>query len=46
MKISFDSLKPRVLNYRGYKPFENKSFWEELLYEVSYATYETTVSHF
>ena len=27
-------LKPRVTNYRDYKSFGNKIFWEELLYEL------------
>ena len=29
-KTSFERLKPRVLNYRDYKSFENKLFREEL----------------
>ena len=35
MKTSFDRLKPRVINYRDYKSFENKLFREDLLYELS-----------
>ena len=30
MKTSFERLKPRVINYRDYKSFENKIFREEL----------------
>ena len=35
MKTSFERLKSRVINYRDYKSFENKLFWEDLLYELS-----------
>ena len=38
MKTSFERLNAEVINYRDYKSFENKLFWEELLYELSNAT--------
>ena len=40
MKTSFERLKPRVINYRGYKSFESNLFWEELLFELSNSTLE------
>ena len=36
MKTSFERLKPRVINYRDYKSFENKLFQEELLFEIKF----------
>ena len=36
----FERLKPRVVNHRDYKSFENKLFREELLFEVSNSTLE------
>ena len=40
METSFERLKPRVLNHRDYKSLGNKSFWEELLFELSRSTLE------
>ena len=40
MKTSFERLKPKVINYRDYKSFENKLFREELLLEWSNSTLE------
>ena len=40
MKTSFERLKPKVINYRDYKSFENKLFREELLSELSNSTLE------
>ena len=40
MKTSFERLKPRVINYRDHKSFENKLFREELLFELSTSTSE------
>ena len=34
-KTSLESLKPKVINYKHYKSFENKYFREELFYELS-----------
>ena len=43
MKTSFERLKPRVVNYRDYKSFENKLFRGELLFELSNSTLEENV---
>ena len=40
MKTFFERLKPRVINYRDYKSFENKLFREKLLFELSNSTLE------
>ena len=40
MKTCFERLKPRVINYRDYKSFENNLFREELLFELSNSTLE------
>ena len=46
MKTSFERLKPRVINYRDYKSFENKLFREELLLELSNSTLEENADRF
>ena len=38
MKTSFERLKLRAINYRDKKSFENKTFREELVYELLSAT--------
>ena len=35
MKASFRKLKPKIINYRNYKRFCNKSYWNELVTEFS-----------
>ena len=40
MKTSFERLKPRVINYKDYKSFEDNLFREELLFELSNSTLE------
>ena len=40
MKTSFERLKPKVINYRDSKSFQNKLFQEELLFELSNSTLE------
>ena len=45
-KTSFERFKPRVLNYRDHKSFKNKLFTEELLYELSNATFEENADGF
>ena len=42
MKTSSEGLKRRVINYWDYKSFENKLFREELLFELSNLTLDTT----
>ena len=46
MKTSFENLKPRVINYRDYKSFENKLFREELLFELSNSVLEEDTDGF
>ena len=46
MKTSFERLKPRVINYRDYKSFENKLFREELLFELSNSALEKNADGF
>ena len=46
MKTSFENLKPRVINYRDYKSFENKLFREELLFELSNSALEEDTDGF
>ena len=46
MKTSFERLKPRVINYRDYKSFENKLFREDLLYELSKTALEENADGF
>ena len=43
IKTSFERLKPRVKNY---KSFENKLFWEELLFELPNSTLEVYADGF
>ena len=45
-KTSFERLKPRVMNYRYYKSFENKLIQKKLLYELSNATLEKNADDF
>ena len=45
-KTSFERLKPRVMNYRDYKSFENKLIQKKLLYELSNATLEKNADDF
>ena len=45
MKISFERLKTRVINYREYKSFENKLF-RDLLYQLSKTTLEENADGF
>ena len=35
MKIYFQKLQPRVINYREYKHFQNENFTKDLLFELS-----------
>ena len=35
MKMHFMKLQPRVINYRGYKHYQNENFREDLLFELS-----------
>ena len=46
IKTSFERLKPRAINYRYYKSFENKLSREELLYELSKTTLEENADGF
>ena len=46
MKTPFKKLKPKVINYRDFKSFENKLFWENLLYELSNAALEENADGF
>ena len=46
MKTSFESLKPRAINYRDYKSIENKLSREELLLELSNSTLEENADGF
>ena len=46
VKTSFERLKPRVINYRDYKVFENQLFREDLLYELSKTTLEENADGF
>ena len=46
IKTSFERLKPRTINYRDYKSFENKLSREELLYELSKTTLEENADGF
>ena len=34
-KMTFQKLKPRVINYRDYKHFNNERFTDDLLFEIS-----------
>ena len=40
MKATFEKLQPRVVNYRGYKYFDNYRFRADLLSELSKANIE------
>ena len=40
MKTFFERLKPRIISYRDHRSFENKSFREKLLFELSNSTLE------
>ena len=47
MKTSFYvRLNPRVINYRDYKSFGNKTFREELLHELSNTAFGENASDF
>ena len=40
MEVSFRKLKPKVIHYRNYKRFCNKSYWNELVAEFSKQHFE------
>ena len=46
MKTSFGKLTPRVINYRDTKSFENKTFNQELLYELAIVNLEENANVF
>ena len=46
IKTPFEWLKPRLINYRDFKSFANKIFWERLFYELSNARFEENANGF
>ena len=46
MKSKFYKQKPKIFNYRNYKTFNNESFRNDVLYEISKGFHDVSCEEF